>query len=149
MTLQALLLATPVDEWRVAAVCVFDWHDGPRAGLCTLSVPPVEFHFELIDERQNPDGLNDRLFRVSEVPSGSIAAAQTHCASVAHATLETREMAEYGLREIEDHRQPTTLVISTPDMEHFAGCWDSDQRVANGVGWFAALGLLEGASHGD
>src|SRR5688572_25483495 len=73
MKLEALLRSVPVDQWVVQDVIAFDWYDGAREGVCSLARPGGEFYFELLDERLNPDGVDDRLFRLSELPTGSVA----------------------------------------------------------------------------
>ncbi len=64
-------LAPP--DWTADQVIVFDWYDGPRQGVVCLKEPPCEFSFELLAEKPNPDDLDHRLFRVSELPAGSVA----------------------------------------------------------------------------
>jgi hypothetical protein len=67
------LMSIPPREWVVGQVVVFDWFDGPRAGVARMLRPECEFAFELLDERPRSDDLDDRLFRVSELPAGSVA----------------------------------------------------------------------------
>src|SRR5437763_152297 len=76
MNFEERLLAVPVDQWSVSQVVAFDWYDGPRSGICAFAHPAVEFYFDVVDERYNPDGLDDRLFRLSELPPGSLNRAQ-------------------------------------------------------------------------
>src|SRR5436309_2373273 len=72
MDLEQLLTAVPVSGWRTRQAVVFDWYDGPREGVCALAEPACEFYFELLAEHPTPDDLDDRLFRISELPSGSV-----------------------------------------------------------------------------
>src|SRR5712691_11225607 len=67
----------PPDQWVPGQTIAFDWYDGPRAGVCSLGRPGGEFFFELLDERYNPDGLDDRLYRLSELPPGTVEEVQT------------------------------------------------------------------------
>ena len=75
MDLEKTLTAIPVDAWTTRQAIVLDWHDGPRQGVCSLSHPAAEFVFEQIDERHNPEGMDDRLFRLRHVPEGTVARA--------------------------------------------------------------------------
>src|SRR5207248_66436 len=74
MSLAAQLAAAPVARWRTRRAVVLDWYDGPREGVCALAEPACEFYFELLDERPTADDLDDRLFRLSALPPGSVAA---------------------------------------------------------------------------
>jgi len=59
-------------RWGVAELIVLDYYDGPREGLCKLAIPAGEFSFKMIAERYNPDGLDDRFYRLSSLPPGSV-----------------------------------------------------------------------------
>src|SRR5690348_12671619 len=77
MSFESTLTSVPVEAWQTKQAVVFDWYDGPRAGICRLERPAVEFAFDLLDERFNEESLDDRLFRLSELPTGSVDTALT------------------------------------------------------------------------
>jgi hypothetical protein len=153
MTFETKLLSLPLEKWKTRLAIIFDWYDGPRAGLCSLEVPEVEFSFKLLDERTNEDTADDRLFRLSELPAGSVAEALALLRDLGYPTGPfwvpiwrfpsdaERLKAEDQLRRIEEQRRPTQVVIFTRDMVEFLGCWRVGQSERNGVDWFAELNL--------
>lgn len=72
MRFETILESIPPVHWETDQVIALDWYDGPRAGLCALAQPCAEFFFEMEDEKHNPDGLDDRLFRLRELPIGTL-----------------------------------------------------------------------------
>jgi len=58
--------------WVIRLVLVMDWYDGPRGGACALSAPNRDYWFELVDERSRTEDLDDRLFRLLDLPLGSV-----------------------------------------------------------------------------
>jgi hypothetical protein len=141
MQLEQVLETLPVAQWKSGQVYSFDWYDGPREGVCSLAAPGGEFHFELLEEQFDPDGLEKRLFRVSELPAGSVDEILSVVPDLASPSEPVRKGAEQRIRMIDARKRPTSLVILTPDMRHFLGCWDLD-RIANPSGdWFQALGI--------
>ena len=68
MKLEQLLGSLPCQKWQTRQAIVLDWYDGPRQGLCALDKPGGEFVFEILDERVNEQGLDDRLFRLRALP---------------------------------------------------------------------------------
>jgi hypothetical protein len=153
MSFQGDVRALPTTQWVTRQAIIFDWYDGPREGVCALSRPCVEFAFELLDERSNPDDLDDRLFRLKEMPAGSvdgIVAAVTKLEppdKVVWVPVWTfpneleQKQTERRVQEILSRAQATPLVIATRDMEHFLGCWQIEPS-SNGVrDWFAVLGI--------
>lgn len=153
MQLETLLKDTPVDQWATRLAIIFDWYDGPREGVCCLSQPGGEFYFELLDERMDPDGLDDRLLRLSELPAGSVAETQsvledlggpTHCYWVPiwkFSSDAARERGERQVQAVRAARRPTDLVIWTPDMEQFLGLWTVARTEPDRKDWFAFLGI--------
>lgn len=141
MKLEELLAAVPLDQWKVGQVYSIDWYDGPRGGVCALTEPPCEFYFELLDERYNPNGLDDRLFRLSELPSGSV----QEVLSAAHDVQESRgrdhEQARRRMDAVTARARPTSVVIHTQDMEQILGFWNLGQVAQARTDWFAALGI--------
>ena len=141
-------------NWVVDQVVVFDWFDGPRQGVARMAKPECEFAFELLAERHNPDGLDDRLFRVSELPAGSLARILDviqRLGSPANAVWvpvwkfsseDERLQADHEIDHILSQQKSTRLVIHSRDMTTFLGCWQDDRVGGEVQDWFLALGLL-------
>lgn len=158
--LESALGSVPVTRWTTRQAVVFDWYDGPRGGVCALETPTAEFRFELLDERPTADGLDDRLYRVSALPAGSvdeIVAALDDLGGPTgpvwvpvwkFPTGEARRQAERRLESLLARDRPTSLVVRTPDMLRFLGSWRSDRPAAEGADWFAALGIPEANAGG-
>jgi hypothetical protein len=155
MSLAIDLQSLPLGQWRTRQAIVFDWYDGPREGVCALAQPQAEVAFELLEERANADHLDDRLFRVNELPAGSvdrILAELTELGSPdqavwapvwAFASKTRQREVENRIDDILSRAIVTPIVISTRDMTDFLGCWQVDSA-ANGP--FAAL---ENAQNGQ
>jgi len=141
MKLDELLASVPVNHWRVAQIYSLDWHDGPRGGVCALSVPSCEFYFQMVDEGYNPDGLDDRLFLLSELPPGSVAEVLSLVSDFRSRNDTVRRKAELRLKKIVDRRVASSIIILSQDMEHFDGCWKVDPGRTGVKDWFAALGI--------
>lgn len=153
MNFEDLLTSMPVEEWKVRQVVALDWYDAPRGGLCALSRPEVEFCFELLDERYDPDSLDDRLFRLSELPVGSVDGVLDAVKDVGRPVnsvwvplwrfpTEAKQLrAEQRIRDIQAAKRPTCLVIFSKDMEEFLGCWRIDPTVKDVQDWFELLAL--------
>jgi hypothetical protein len=147
------LQAVPVCSWKTRQAIIFDWYDGPREGVCALVRPDVEFLFTLLEERRNDDDLDDRLFRLQEIPAGSVAgmgAALTDLGVPAGPVWvplwrfpddAARERAERHIRAMRAMARPTSMVISTQDMQQFQGCWDTQPLGTEVADWFTALGV--------
>ena len=133
--------------------CLFCAAPRPREGICALQAPAAEFFFDLLDERVNEDGLDDRLFRLSELPPGSmdkLLAALAVLGGPAHLvwvpmwkfpSQALQQQAERCVGLIRDSARPTALVISTRDMEEFRGCWRVERSINERADWFAALNI--------
>ncbi|MFO0841147.1 MAG: hypothetical protein U0797_01960 [Gemmataceae bacterium] len=152
MNLERRLLEPPPSAWKTEQAIVFDWYDGPREGFCRLSYPEAEFRFRLVDERSTPDGLDERLLRVDELPAGSVERTLAVLAELGapaapvwvpmwrFASPENKQRAEAALRAIEEEARPTHVVFLTQDLQEFLGCWSVDVD-ANGADWFSMLGI--------
>jgi hypothetical protein len=136
-----LLESLPAEQWRVGQIYCYDWHDGPREGVCCLLKPPAQFYFELLDQRYNRDGLDDRLFRLSELPPGSVAEVLSTLPDLQNPSEEVRRRAGARLDAINARRRPTSVIIWTQDMKRFQGCWNVEPSEADVTDWFAALGI--------
>src|SRR5712691_11519086 len=121
MSLEETLLAAPREQWHVARTYVYGWQDGPTHGACEMAAPQCEFFFELLSERYNPDGLDDRIYRLSELPAGSVAELLTLHTQGAGRAGPVRDEADRRIEEIRAARRPTSLVVYSQDMEHFLG----------------------------
>jgi hypothetical protein len=156
MELEAALRSVPVEEWVTRQAIVFDWFDGPREGVCALARPACEFAFDLLGERASVDALDDRLFRVDALATGSIELILALLANLGQPTNPVwvpiwrfsddteRQRVDIRLDEVLAARRRTDLVIHTRDMIRFLGCWSVTPR-ADGVGdWFSLLGVTSG-----
>lgn len=59
---------------KTSQVIVFDWFDGPRAGVAKFSLPPCEVEFKVRREYHCAEDLDDRLYELATLPPGSIGA---------------------------------------------------------------------------
>jgi hypothetical protein len=67
------ILEIDVSDWHISEPVVFDWYDGPKHGVCVLDHMSMEIEFECIAERYNPDGMEHRIFSISQIESGAVA----------------------------------------------------------------------------
>jgi hypothetical protein len=137
--LERELLSTPVYQWVVDQVIVFDYYDGPRGGVCALVKPAVEFVFECQDEQHHPDGLDMRIMRVRALPPKSVArlasglnalgAGSVHrpiwCPVWTFPSAELRGRADELVKDVEAAATVTDVLIATTDMVSFSACWKS------------------------
>jgi hypothetical protein len=147
------LASLPASDWRIGQVVVFDWFDGPRHGVARLTKLECEFVFELLAERHNPDGLDERLFRVGKLPPGSVAEvlqAVHSLGSPANAVWiplwqfddeEERLRADRAIDHVLGQRTDTGLVIGSSDMTTFHGCWPEDGANGRVQDWFSLPGI--------
>ncbi|MES2790317.1 MAG: hypothetical protein V4719_11970 [Planctomycetota bacterium] len=153
MDMEQLLLACPVEHWQTRQTVVFDWHDGPRHGICELATPQCEFLFDLVAERFNPNGLDDRLFRLREIPKGTIASILSLISTLgtpafpvwvpvwSFANVSERAAADAAIDELLNSSRHADIVIRTHDMIAFLGCWQVIAVPPEGTDWFAQLGI--------
>jgi len=147
-----VLLTTDVNKWIVDQVVVQDWYDGPRAGLCRMRVPVVEFDFKLLAERQAAEGPDDRLFTIGILPPGSVDSILSVLdfagALVSPVWVPRWECSEQSRLEIANHAIelahkkaiPTCIILRSDDFVTFSGCWKvSDTKSI--VDWFEHLGI--------
>jgi len=146
------LLLTPVGEWITKQAIVFDWFDGPREGICSLTKPEISFYFELIDERPLPDGLDDRLFSLKQIQVSSIDEISTAISELGTPSGKVwvpvwkfqsslnRDQAEKIINQIVSNSNKTDLVVFTRDMVEFLGCWRVKPN-AEVKDWFTYLGI--------
>lgn len=125
------LLQRPPLSWVVKTVIPRDWHDGALSGICILADPAVIFYFSVIDERYNPDDVDDRIYRVYEIDI----------------PIEEASTLDHGLHgdkieEAINNARPTKIVIFTRGMGRVLGCWSvADDAFHSTTNWFAFLGI--------
>lgn len=149
MNLEQLLTSVPAPQWRTRQAVVFDWYDGPREGVCALAEPACEFYFELLAERPTPDDLDDRLYRVSALPPGSVDELLTALADLGPLAAPLwspvwrfsmpaeREKADRTVHDTRARRRPTDLVVYSRDMCEFLGYRLLPRDGVNGsANWF-------------
>lgn len=141
MRLEELLTTAPVEQWKVGKVYSYGWYDGPTHGAGSLLTPACEFWFDLLDERFNPNGLDDRIYRLSELTTGSVE--ELLAGHHAWSTLDEsgRWEVDRRIQEIRAMRHPTALVIYSQDLHHFLGCWTVDPTKNHVDDWFTFLGI--------
>jgi hypothetical protein len=151
--MQDALTPLPPQAWVAGQVIVFDWFDGPRQGVARMARPECEFAFELVAERNNPDGLDDRLFRVSELPASSVTKVLDAIRSLGNpgsvvwvpvwkfGSEEERLRADKEIDRILSRQKDTGLVIYSRDMATFLGCWQDDRGSDHVQDWFSILGV--------
>jgi hypothetical protein len=138
MPFETALASLPPGEWVARQVVVFDWFDGPREGVAWMAKPDCEFFFELLAEQRTPDDLDDRLFRLSELPKGSVAGILAAIRVLGEPTNTLwvpvwqfgneaeRARADQEIDRLLGRRRRTSIVVRTRDMTDFAGCWLTD-----------------------
>jgi hypothetical protein len=153
MAIEELLLSCPVGRWRTEQAIVFDWNDGPRQGIATLAFPECEFVFELIEERFNPTGLDHRLFRLRELPVGSVRSVLGLITQLGRpskpvwvpvwkfATEVEKQEADRAIDVVLAEARATDLVVLSQDMEHFGGAWVVKEDQRGQTDWFGFLGI--------
>ncbi len=153
MTFEQTIASLPVSQWKTRRAIVFDYYDGPRSGICCLELPAVEFWFDLLDERYNEDGLDDRLYRINELSPGTVAEVDAMLRVVGSpigpvwapiwrfSDDESRRTAEQRLKNIEASKRPTTIVIHSQDMQDFLGRWDIAMDCHDIADWFDHLNI--------
>lgn len=128
----------PAECWVADQSVVLDWYDGPRAGLCRLRTPRIEFVFDLLAERATPDGLDDRLFSIGIVPNGTVtrlteeltfAGAPTSPVWVPmwQGTPEQLRDANRAVVEAKSSAKEPRFVVSSSDMTSFRGLIKVDE----------------------
>jgi hypothetical protein len=152
MQLEKLLAAVPAGQWETKQAIVFDWYDGPRSGICRLANLEGEFLFELLEERLNPEGLDDRLFRLREVPLGTMEKTLAVLGELGHpenavwvpiwkfADPMNQQRAEQFLEEVEAKARLLPVVVASRDLKHFQGCWSTEKTNGDVTDWFSTLG---------
>jgi hypothetical protein len=141
-----------VAHWITRQAIVTDWYDGPREGVCALESPKREFWFDLLAERQREDGVDDRLFLLSEVPDGTVdyliqrlsmlgtPSGRVWAPKWLHPDREALGRLEVELQPPRTEAADPSEVVLTIDMLSFAGLWRV-QDAGSVNNWFAFLKL--------
>ena len=155
MNLVKDIQSLPPAQWLTRKAIIFDWYDGPREGVCALAQPGVEFSFELLDERSNANDLDDRLFRLKELPAGSVDGIWASLAELAPPDQAfwvplwefpneiKQQEADKHVQETLGRARATPVDIATRDMRHFLGCWTTEINTNVDQGWFSALEISQ------
>jgi len=147
------LLSLDPAEWQIRQAIALLWYDGPTAGFCRLARPAVEFYFTLLDERFNPDDLNDRLFAIHEISPGAYEElvkvltrlgspeGEIWCPIFLGHDEEVLRSISAQVDVLIAATVPTEGVIYAKQYLQFGGCWriPEDERPADD--WFAHLGI--------
>jgi hypothetical protein len=130
---ERMLLATPVNTWVAEQSIIFDWHDGPREGVCRLSLPNIAVYFRVFAENMDKDQAN--LFSVSVISLHDYEQVELLLQALGsphrptwiprwHFESESQRLAvEEQLDRLLKHVQPSQLLICTPDMVTFQEAW--------------------------
>ncbi len=124
--LEKILSSIPVDQWQTESLILLDWHDGPIEGVCLLERPTCAFYFQCIGEWHNPEGLDDRIFQVSDFPGITAAQVTELCVYGTQASPSKTLRVDPAFRRIEAilaMRGKPTLVVRTSDMKRFTAVW--------------------------
>jgi hypothetical protein len=143
---------TPASEWEVDQVIALDWYDGPRTGVCRFKVPSLEASFELLDERQTLDDLDDRIYYLRRLPTGSVqelaTALSAHCgtpqapiwAPIWPTDEATRTALNQVVSKVLAEGQDMDVVLLSRDFQRVLQVWTVERRLSD-VDWFSFLGV--------
>jgi hypothetical protein len=141
---------TPVASWRTGQAIVLDWYDGPREGLCRMEHPAAELTFILLAERATADDLDERLFSLAFLPSGTVANVLRALAFAGapsapvwvplwHSPVsEELARANEVVAAAMQSAVATDLVVATADFVRFEALWEVP-RPHTTRDWFAFL----------
>ena len=153
MTLEVQLLTCDVSSWLIRQAVIFDWFDGPRQGICALSVPECEFAFDCLAERYNPSGLDDRLYRLREVQKGTINTVVSRISALGSplssiwvpvwrfSSEREKELVDADIDELLENSRLTNVIVHSQDLSVFLGCWNLPQFPSDDTDWFSLLGI--------
>jgi hypothetical protein len=127
-TLAVMLEAVPVEQWQVQRLGIYDWWDGPTAGLCELALPACTFWFELWASRFRTDDVDDRLFRLSTLPFSQLRRLWSllevpYPAPGQQFSMERWTARKHQFDELLAARTATPLIVRTDDWKHFTAYW--------------------------
>lgn len=129
------LTSKSVELWRVEQVIVLDWYDGPQMGFCEMRYPECSFYFELFAQQSSQNDLDNRLFRIKEIPLSTMREILLMMAELGEPKKPLwipkwefdSEIAKSGvekqIEQIIKKSQETKILIQTQDMNKFQGYW--------------------------
>ena len=135
-----LLDSMPFQNWRMDQIVIFGFYDGPEKGVARLSLPAYEFTFKKIAERYNPDGLDDRLFLIGELPTGSASKIQA-CMQQQRIDPEEKGKSDAEIQKILALEIVTNSVIHSREFENILGYWPGIYKAEQTRDWFVELGI--------
>lgn len=142
----------PASEWNTDQVIALDWYDGPRSGVCRFNNPALEASFELLDERATIDDLDDRLYYLQELPTGSVQelaeAVSAQCGTprtpiwvpIWPTELEAGKALAESVSRILKRGRDMDVILLSRDFGRILRIWTGQPRLP-GVDWFARLSL--------
>lgn len=143
--LETRLLATPPEAWRVRDILLVGWYDGPTEGFCWLEPPEARLYFSLLDERYNPDGLDDRLFTVHLLSPGTYEVLQPlfdfEGGSRPAPDPVREERLDREMKRALSSATPLDLLVHTQNWRQVLGCWRRSAYEPGGRSWFETLGI--------
>lgn len=152
MNTESILTAAKSNACVVKQVIVFDWNDGPVSGICSLETPKCEFEFELIAERYNANDVDERIFKLSALPLGSVdkvidllsllggPLSRVWIPVWSFPSPEEQEIADNNVDAVLSLSTEMNLVLWTRNMEEFLGIWNVPERSSSAVtDWFSIL----------
>lgn len=141
-------------EWIVHQAIIFDWYNGPRHGVCAFKVPRCEFVFDLFAERFNPDGMDDRLLVLRELPDESLQRIISEISCLGEpsssvwipvwkfSTENKRRHADEIIDTILDSSIQTNIILWTRNLEEVLGAWKiTNLNTSEPVEWFSRLNI--------
>lgn len=140
MSAEEQLKSTAVGSWLVRDLVVFGWYDGPTDGLCAFDRPSCEVFFQMIDERYNEDGLDHRLYRLSEIPAGSVDEAQALYELFPKSDQSKQVAIRSRWAEIRANAHRTSLIVYSQNFRQFLGLYEYHDAEPP-ADWFGALGV--------
>ncbi|WP_437523543.1 hypothetical protein WME79_34300 [Sorangium sp. So ce726] len=135
MSASTLLRDTDPRGWQIQQVVTWDWHDGPREGVCQFSHPPCTVFFRVMAEQWLLGKFGDRLVALQGVPDGTLpdvlslwgVSAAPHTPVWAphgeYESAEQRARIEAGIVKIMESADPEVLVVRSKDFESFDEVW--------------------------
>jgi len=138
-------------EWKLRQTIALGWNDGPVEGVCALAHPRREFVFWLLDERYNPDGLDDRLYALCELPIGTVdkilsllTILGSPCNSVwvpvwIFPSDQQKEEVEKEIDNLLKSARPANIIVHSRDFRTILGRWQLEAIPSDVKDWFKLL----------
>jgi hypothetical protein len=148
VTLCKSLCKTKVKDWCTHLAIVFDWDNGPKQGICQLAHPKCEFVYDLLAARSNPNGLDDRLFRLRGVQIGTIDKIASLLSIIGPPSSPVwipiwrfpsdnyKKAVDSEIDALLSKSSETGIVIWTQNMQKYLGCWCESTVQPVDLDWF-------------